>query len=483
MTSGLNVNLMPTSERAHAIAPPSRSPKPPTVELLSMLVQPATSPSCPAVLQPGQALVLQVLVHNRSGQPDRVQLSCLGLDSSQYCVQYPPQPGASGAAATDLALEPGEQGQITLQIQPSALALADPTAPLLCLQSAHQPALQLLDRVYLLGQPEGQPEQLPQQLPQQPPAGQRPRHWRRLALGLSALSLAGGSVLAVRSFGPPLQPPTAALAQAAAQIERAIAPAPTALPEISQLTATAAPRQGQERGSFALLRWQVSAADQIQSLRLVGRREDGSLSSPEQIWDLSQGLPAALQPVCQLGQVLVCQDLRLPVEPGSTVFELIAVPKTAGPADSRRQSQPLAIAPLPPEILSLSINGSEVGAGYTVPFSPEQPLQDIAIAWEVVAGPNTKVEILPAPGLVAPRGSLTYTLSQPLSRQTLTLRVTPAAGDPVTRSFTLEGRTGGSSAAGAAELPPLPPAGGAQPAASPKAAEPLVPTEAPPQFD
>ncbi|HEY9879046.1 MAG TPA: hypothetical protein V6D29_11350, partial [Leptolyngbyaceae cyanobacterium] len=298
----------------------------------------------------------------------------------------------------------------------------------------------------------------------------------------------------------------------------AIALTPITPPKITELAVakmTYPDAQRQGRGTFVLLKWQVANPDQLKTLKLVGRRDDNTISSSQQDWDFSQGIPDSLKPFCRLEEALICQDVLVRVEKvGSTVFEMTALPKRASEGDPvTHKSDPIVLEALPPKILSFKINGKEAGPGYIVQLSQANPMQDVTLNWEVEADPGTKIELLPAPGLVAPKGSLSYTISQQSSQQTITLQVTPENGQPITRAFTLEvlnaSAADPASGPGAMPLPPAPsvtgtapqplqglpslpktpsnqPTGGAgvgSASGAGRATEPLTPSEVPPQFD
>lgn len=297
---------------------------------------------------------------------------------------------------------------------------------------------------------------------------------------------------------------------------------PVDLPRVTELatrdlTYPDARRQG--RGTLVPVSWTVTHPEQLQNLTLIGRRDDGSISSNPQTWDFStwnvgEDIPDALAQYCKVDTVLTCTDVMVRVEKaGTTVFELTARPRVATDEDpDSRQSEPIAITPIAPEITSLKVNGVEAGPGYIVEFDRSNPRREIAIAWEVLAEPGTKVELLPAPGPVALKGSVNYPLSQQSGRDTVTLQVTPETGPPVTRSFNLEvfdASLGelplnptavplpplpipGAFPAGIPAMPPspLPPGGpgsgaipGGAPGSGQRSEDLLTPTELPPQFD
>ncbi|UBF30312.1 hypothetical protein K9N68_34430 (plasmid) [Kovacikia minuta CCNUW1] len=117
----------------------------------TFILQPATNPTKPALIQPGGALAVQVLVHNRSDRVDRFRLVCTDLPRPWFNVTYPQGiEGAGLMVSTDsLNLNPGDQGLISLLLNPPLNALAGTYIPTLRLYSENNPDLVLLDLIYL----------------------------------------------------------------------------------------------------------------------------------------------------------------------------------------------------------------------------------------------------------------------------------------------------------------------------------------------
>jgi len=118
----------------------------PTFSLL-----PITSSAVPAVVQPGEPLEVQVLVHNRSDRVDRFRLTCPDLAPIWYRVMYPEGYTDTGVVRVmdGLELNPGEKGQIQLTITPPADTWATIYSPTVRLYSLNNPDLVLLDAIYL----------------------------------------------------------------------------------------------------------------------------------------------------------------------------------------------------------------------------------------------------------------------------------------------------------------------------------------------
>ncbi|NJM65795.1 MAG: hypothetical protein HC851_09115 [Acaryochloris sp. RU_4_1] len=114
-------------------------------------LQPVTRPTAPVMLQPGEALQMQVMVNNRSDLVDRFRLICPDLPEDWYSIVYPQGVQESGLVvqSDSLNLNPGEQGLILWLITPPLSTLAGNYIPTLRLYSDNDPDLMLLDLVYL----------------------------------------------------------------------------------------------------------------------------------------------------------------------------------------------------------------------------------------------------------------------------------------------------------------------------------------------
>lgn len=254
------------------------------------------------------------------------------------------------------------------------------------------------------------------------------------------------------------------------------------------------------------LNWVIAHPDQIKELRIVGKTPDGAIASPPRRFDLSQGIPEELQPFCQIQEQLICVNVPTGDRAaGDYIFELTVIPQSAPPETPiTSQTELIKILPLPPQIRSFQINGEEALPKYV--FEVDQGLLPpvIVISWDVLPSGGQVVELLPAPGNVAPAGAIPFPLAPEPGTSVLTLQVTNAAGQQVMRSVTIEtfDPTPGEAAPGAPVIPPPPGAPGAPGAgagadeegapgsgtpglSSPSTVEPgtLSPSEVPPQFD
>lgn len=117
----------------------------------SFAIQPVTSPQRPIAIQPGGAIPVQVLVHNRGDRVDRFRLSCPDLAPNWVQITYPQSNSGVGIvlAPDSLRLNPGEQGIIVLLISVPLDALASNPIATLRLHAANHPELSMSDWIYL----------------------------------------------------------------------------------------------------------------------------------------------------------------------------------------------------------------------------------------------------------------------------------------------------------------------------------------------
>ena len=118
-------------------------------------LDPLTTSTAPAVLEPGETLQIQVHIHNRSDRVDRFRLNCTDLPQNWFSAQYPEGIEAAGIIAGGEALElnPGDRGDILLTIAPPLNSLAGSYFPTVRIYSANNSELMLLDAIYLKIQP------------------------------------------------------------------------------------------------------------------------------------------------------------------------------------------------------------------------------------------------------------------------------------------------------------------------------------------
>ncbi|WOD37095.1 hypothetical protein [Nodosilinea sp. E11] len=117
------------------------------------------------------------------------------------------------------------------------------------------------------------------------------------------------------------------------------------------------------------LDFQVSQPHRLQTLELMGQSPEGEIISAPVTYDLSQGLPAELEPFCTLARrQLTCRNLLTDArQPGRYQFTLTVFPRAGrgNLAPHSATSAAIAIAPFPqPEILAFTS---------TQPVYPEPP--------------------------------------------------------------------------------------------------------------
>lgn len=117
------------------------------------------------------------------------------------------------------------------------------------------------------------------------------------------------------------------------------------------------------------LDFQISQPQRLQTLELVGQSPEGEITSGPVTYDLSQGLPVALEPFCTLARrQLTCRNLLTDArQPGQYQFTMTVFPKAGrgNLAPHSMTSATIAIAPFPqPEILAFTS---------TQPVYPEPP--------------------------------------------------------------------------------------------------------------
>lgn len=187
------------------------------------------------------------------------------------------------------------------------------------------------------------------------------------------------------------------------------------------------------------LNWSVSEPEQLQALQLVGRTPENLVVSPVKTYDFSEGIPNQLQRLCKVGKQLVCQKVKTGIKkPGDYIFALKPIPKS-GENDNKeaKLTEPIKILPRPPRILKFTINGKPANAKYLIPISKDKKVPPLVFSWEVDASDSTQIQLLPAPGSVPKKGSISLNPEPKPNSMTLMLQVTTSTGQQV-RSLILE---------------------------------------------
>lgn len=118
----------------------------------TFFLKPATNSQQPAQLKPGEILVFDVQVENRSTQTDQFQLIAEDAEEKWLTILYPNvEKNAPGYVQEEacLNLNPGERGTIRVEVHLPIDTLAGLYSPTLRLHSTNQPDLKRLDFIYI----------------------------------------------------------------------------------------------------------------------------------------------------------------------------------------------------------------------------------------------------------------------------------------------------------------------------------------------
>jgi hypothetical protein len=199
-------------------------------------------------------------------------------------------------------------------------------------------------------------------------------------------------------------------------------------------------RQSQPQDGIHL-NWKITHPDRLQELQLLGRNPEGVVVSPVQRYDLSQGIPPELLSACKVAEQLVCKNVTTNADrPGDYMFELSAIPKrNLGTAIATKKSTLIKVLPKPSQIVLFDINGRPAKPSYLIPIVPApKKMPRLLLSWQVDAGKGAKVALSPFPGNIPLQGNIPIVLSPKPSTSTITLQVTSAMGEPITRAVTIE---------------------------------------------
>ncbi|MEM8604999.1 MAG: hypothetical protein AAGF24_14330, partial [Cyanobacteria bacterium P01_H01_bin.121] len=187
-----------------------------------------------------------------------------------------------------------------------------------------------------------------------------------------------------------------------------------------------------------LLNWTLSQPGAIASLTLTGRAANGTVVGQIRKFDLTQGLPAELQPYCAILQTMLqCRQVPTFVtQAGTFTFELAVQPRSdRAQATITQKTDPVEVKALLPVIAEFLVNGEVAKANYLLPFRTDQAMPPLVLAWKVIAPPGTTVSLLPTPGTVAAAGSTIVPLAPEAGITSITLQAKNASGEIVTRSL------------------------------------------------
>nr|MDJ0774439.1 hypothetical protein [Mastigocoleus sp. MO_167.B18] len=194
-----------------------------------------------------------------------------------------------------------------------------------------------------------------------------------------------------------------------------------------------------------LLNWQIKNPNQIKELRLIGTN-NGSLSESKTYLMNGQGIPIKLKDKCYKQEnILGCRNISTEAnKPGNYTFKIVLIPKKGEAAQEiikTTEAIKIESQPTPIKIINFKINGKDVKNNPKQTFVLNKKRSDasINVSWKVEDGKDIKVEILPAPGVVGHKDSITqYKLSKPPSSETITLKVTNKAGEEKTQSVIIQ---------------------------------------------
>jgi hypothetical protein len=190
------------------------------------------------------------------------------------------------------------------------------------------------------------------------------------------------------------------------------------------------------------LNWEITSPSQIAELKLVSLTADGSVSDEVRSYSFRNGVPAELAEVCSQSINLICREVPTNIRNvGSYQFQLMIIPQSELQSPPIIQATPIIqIRAQLPRISSFRVNEQEVLQAPKQIYSidPQTQPDDLTLSWQVEPTEGVQVELLPAPGPVPLEGTMPYPLSQSPRRETITLRVTNAAGEQVSQTVVIE---------------------------------------------
>jgi hypothetical protein len=195
------------------------------------------------------------------------------------------------------------------------------------------------------------------------------------------------------------------------------------------------------------LDWKINHINRVREIKLVSLAPNGTAQGEAKSYIIIQGnpLPPELARFCRFSSDdLVCKGLPTNArKPGDYLFKLTigTPPQSIGAMkEQSRVSDPVKI-----QARSLKINKFIVQVNGAESEEPKQIFQvgqagsilNAVVNWEVEGSEGTKVELLPAPGMVALSGTQALKFAAPGS-ETLMLRVTSPYGEQQSRTVVLQ---------------------------------------------
>ncbi|MCT7989854.1 COG1470 family protein [Laspinema olomoucense] len=125
------------------------------------------------------------------------------------------------------------------------------------------------------------------------------------------------------------------------------------------------------------LNWTISNPNHLKTVTVVGFSPDGRVRSGPFIYELTPGLPNALDRFCTQGEQLICRNVWTDArEAGDYVFELSAIPINPKAETQTIRTNPIRILPVPePKIEELSSTQPVYQERLLSPGTPANPPQ------------------------------------------------------------------------------------------------------------
>jgi hypothetical protein len=195
-----------------------------------------------------------------------------------------------------------------------------------------------------------------------------------------------------------------------------------------------------------LMTWMIERPWEIESLELsyVAIASDGDVEIDSISYQMDEAsLPEGVEE-CRFDAVnpdlLICEDVPTNVSgAGEYTFTLTAnMPPSQGYPDITLEAEQIEIFPAYPQILSFTADGEDVLTNpQIVKVVGASRGPNVLLEWAIENPEQMQIELLPSPGTVSPDTTrILYELS-PEGNMEITLQVTNAAGEQVSRTVTL----------------------------------------------
>lgn len=243
------------------------------------------------------------------------------------------------------------------------------------------------------------------------------------------------------------------------------------------------------------LRWDVMNYRNLRSLTLQLRLGDGTPLKEIVYPFVAPGrskviIPRELRTHCQFVSDVLMSCSGVPTgltKAGEYSFAMTAIAiqgatEEEQPTEQILESDTVKIQSLPPQIVSFLVNGQPAQAKYLVPVDQGDAPPIVKLAWHVLGGTDTHVQLNPVPGDVPLKSALDLPLGVDPGETLVTFSITNDAGMNITRSltFTVFDPTPTDPVAAVAEAIANAQAAAAEAAKTPPPSAPSVPSAAPP---